>query len=81
MKLPSGVTVEGLTLRLEQEEDSCGRADVDGQVLEVDFQDAGGGHYYVLKTDRWAVDSSDASLFNWLAEVCNKLDKNEVFQS
>lgn len=38
-----------------QDGDSCS-PDID-QTLEIESQDAGGGTYYVIKTDRWAFDS------------------------
>jgi len=45
----------GGTLTFTQEGDSCSVKDL--QQLEVAVEDAGGGKYMVIKTDRWAIDS------------------------
>jgi hypothetical protein len=29
------------------------------QELDIEIQDGGGGYYYVLKTERWAIDNFD----------------------
>ncbi|WP_020476238.1 hypothetical protein [Zavarzinella formosa] len=36
-----------------QEPDSCGEGI---QLLDVSMEDAGGGKFFVIKTDRWAFD-------------------------
>jgi hypothetical protein len=75
MKLPKDVDISNMKITLTQDEDSCGEIDSPCQVLEVEFQDAGGGFYYILKTERWAVDS-DKSLFEDLDNICKELDNN-----
>lgn len=39
-----------------QDEDTGGRIDELGQSIAIRLQDAGGGPYYVIETDRWAID-------------------------
>ena len=80
LKLPKGIHLNDLKMTLTQDEDSCGRTGIEDQVLEVEFQDAGGGFYYVLKTDRWAIDQDDLSLFKALGEMCEELDKVSIFK-
>lgn len=41
-----------------QEPDSCDSAQLD-QTLYISTDDAGGGSYVILKTDRWALDRDD----------------------
>lgn len=43
---------------LEQENDSCDMQR-DGQFMEIESQDAGGGVYFYLSTKRWAFESID----------------------
>lgn len=52
-----------LTHTYQQPEDSCGRAGVDDQDLSVNVEDAGGGPYLVIKTDRWALDGDAIDAF------------------
>jgi len=75
MKLPKGIHLNDMKISLAQDEDSCGRTGIEDQVLEVEFQDAGGGFYYILKTDRWAVDKEDHSLFNYFDNICTEIDE------
>lgn len=42
--------------------DSCQEVDV-SQLLSIEAIDAGGGHYIVIKTDRWAIDATDIDGF------------------
>lgn len=42
-----------------QEEDCCGRPEVDIQDLTISTEDGGGGSYLVLKTKRWALDGDE----------------------
>jgi hypothetical protein len=66
--VPKTVRVEGLTMTFSQDSDSNqSSSDGAGQELVVSIEDAGGGTYVVLKTDRWAVDADE---LGWLAEVC-----------
>lgn len=45
------------SITLTQEPDSCGPDAT--QVLEIITDDAGGGPFLVLKTERWALDRDD----------------------
>ena len=80
MNLPKGIGINDMKITLAQDEDSCGRTGHQDQVLEVEFQDAGGGFYYVLKTERWAIDQDDLSLFKALGDMCKELDKGSIFK-
>ena len=53
MNLPKGISVSSITF--QQEADSCDEP-YNVQYLDVTVEDAGGGQYYVIKTERWAVD-------------------------
>ena len=55
MTTPNKPELFGGTFTFTQDADSCSVGD--GQQLEVTVEDAGGGKYLVIKTDRWAVDS------------------------
>jgi len=46
-----------------QDQDSCGDTGDSFQTLIVDIEDAGGGNYLILKTDRWAIDPDDIDAF------------------
>jgi len=48
-----------LTALFVQDQDSCGPSEDKEQALEVEVTDAGGGPYFVLRTDRWALDPAD----------------------
>jgi hypothetical protein len=53
----------GVTIVYEQVNDACDRSDL-GQDLTVSVNDAGGGPYIVIQTDRWAIgESSDIDAF------------------
>lgn len=54
-----------------QENDSCDSGNL-GQALEVVIDDAGGGHFFVLKTERWATDDQE-EVAQLLATVRTKL--------
>jgi hypothetical protein len=56
-KLPKSVRVAEISITLMQEPDSCGLDEI--QVLRISTEDAGGGPFVVLKTDRWALDKTD----------------------
>jgi hypothetical protein len=61
------VAVNKVSVEYTQEADS----NSDGlQLLEVSTEDAGGGVYYVLKTERWAFDN-----LNDLIKVLNDFEK------
>jgi hypothetical protein len=53
-----GITVlsSKLTVNYHQEPDSL---DTEDQLLELTTEDAGGGMYYVLKTERWAFEDPE----------------------
>lgn len=45
-----------LKLTLTQDEDCCGRSEIDTQSIEIETMDGGGGAYLVISTERWALD-------------------------
>ena len=53
-----GITVlsSKLTVNYHQEPDAL---DTEDQLIELTTEDAGGGMYYVLKTERWAFNDPD----------------------
>ena len=55
-----------------QDGDSCGGEETQDLTVEVD--DAGGGCFVILKTDRWALDLDELQAFidrlKWCAEQC-----------
>lgn len=58
MKLPKGISLTEWTCEFYQENDTCDKHQDTGQVLKITAIDGGGGHFLVLKTDRWAVDTA-----------------------
>lgn len=50
--------VENWQVTLSQEADGCA-PDQNDQFLELSSHDAGGGAYYVIKTERWAFDNAE----------------------
>lgn len=61
---------------MQQGADSCAPTD-SIQYLEVTLDDAGGGHYVVLKTDRWAIDPDQLIDFaKYLKKLCEQGDKS-----
>ena len=63
----TGVTVSNISVTLSQDEDCCGRAGAPGQDLIIETNDAGGGHYMVFITRRWALDHDELDTFK---ETC-----------
>lgn len=72
-----------------QEGNSC--SDVDSERLEVKFDDAGGGYFYILKTEQFAFDSDGddmVQLIGMLKDVCDsndihwnkECDRNQVIE-
>ena len=60
-----------------QETDSCGNADID-QTLTVEFDSAGAGCFYKLKTDAWSMDEKDGpSLWRHVENICKRNDRIE----
>lgn len=55
MKITSEVDLEKVILEYSQAPDSCSKDDM-SQTLTIGTEDAGGGQYLVLKTERWAID-------------------------
>jgi len=53
------VKLSEVKLIFTQEEDTAGRANELGQDLIVRMIDAGGGHYTVIETERWAMDKPE----------------------
>lgn len=65
--------VEG-HLEFSQERDSCDPGkDEDLQSLRATIENGGGGYYWVLKTDRWAVDKDDKRVEKCLSRVLKSL--------
>lgn len=56
MSTPAEIITQEFKLVFTQDNDSCDDSQ-DGQFLEIKTQDAGGGTYYVLSTERWAFDN------------------------
>lgn len=48
-------------LTYDQDGDSCGGPDY--QSITIKTMDAGGGHYLVIETDRWAINREDIDAF------------------
>jgi hypothetical protein len=57
--------VEEMQVTYTQENDSCDSSSFPQQ-LELSTDDAGGGKFIVIKTERWAIDSIDE-----LVEILN----------
>lgn len=50
------IKLEELKATYSQENDSCDPDNL-GQDIEISTQDAGGGNYYIIKTNRWAFEN------------------------
>lgn len=73
----SGVTLASAAETWLQDSDSCESSDI-GQSIEVFTEDAGGGAYIVIKTDRWAIDREDVGKFcEALLRVCDRVGDGE----
>jgi len=60
-----------------QDSDNCQRDEM-GQFIDVLTQDAGGGAYIVIKTERWAMDEEDIDRFcEALKRVCRRVGDGE----
>lgn len=71
LQLPTGTMIERFVLL--QDSDSCQSPDDGPQRLEILVEDAGGGAYVILKTDRWACDNVDlAALTAALHTLCQE---------
>lgn len=56
----------------EQEEDCCGRAEVESQYLRAFTRDGGGGYYVVIGSRRWAFDGRNAG-HELIDRICDDL--------
>jgi hypothetical protein len=65
------VSIEQITVKYMQEPDSNSSEGL--QFLEISTEDAGGGIYFVLKTDRWAFDNIDS-----LIKVLSDFNKRAI---
>lgn len=65
------VLIQRLSVTYEQPSDSC-EEDGGGQTLKISTDDAGGGAFAVIETERWAVEPEDAE---WLAQVIKEICK------
>jgi len=65
-----GVEIAETEFTFSQDVDSCQDPNDICQVLKVFTQDAGGGSYICIKTDRWAIDTEDIDKF---AEMLKKI--------
>lgn len=66
------IEIEEMVITYAQDGDSCDGED--SQLLEIKTQDAGGGKYYVIKTNRWAVDNPK-ELINIFRDFQSRLSK------
>jgi len=65
----SKVQIASAKVTLYQKNDSCDIGK-DGQHLNIEIIDGGGGPYLVLETKRWAVDMDEIqALINKLSEI------------
>lgn len=51
------ISLDKLVITQTQDADCCDSNDY--QHIEISFEDGGGGHFIVIKTDRWAFDSPE----------------------
>jgi len=72
-KPPEGIKLTGIQVTFSQENDSCSPTSEFGQDLTLLVEDAGGGPYIVMSTERWAINEEDV---DWLAAVSKELLKN-----
>lgn len=70
--------VSRVQIEYYQESDSCS-SNTDGQELIVFTEDAGGGPFIVIKTERWAIDAEDIDLFcNELKMIIKKANNEDL---
>ena len=65
--IPKEITIEEMRIVYAQESDSCDPGDP-GQQLEIFSQDAGGGKFLCIKTDRWAIDNDEYTTLTQILE-------------
>jgi hypothetical protein len=70
----SPISVETISAKYVQEADNNDDSN-DLQSLEIETQDAGGGVYYVLKTERWAFDNIE-EVVKVLTDFQNRAKQN-----
>ncbi len=63
IKLPKDVEISGAEFNLYQPSDSCDSEGC-GQNLKIKLDDAGGGHFVVISTERWAMDVDEIETFS-----------------
>jgi hypothetical protein len=66
--------LEGVTLTFTQDTDCCDMTGNGCQTLRVTTEDGGGGSYFVLETERWAIDPPE-DLLDLLKEVERSIKK------
>jgi len=76
LKLPDDVIIEKIVF--SQPIDNCQSSkDGDEQILEVEFHNGGGGYFYRLSSDAWAVDSDNDNLQKLLSYICKLNDESQ----
>lgn len=70
MKVPKGVFVTSVTL--SQEDDSCGSAG-ERQSMAIEVADAGAGHFSVVRTKAWSMESGHGACIGDIAATMCKL--------
>ena len=55
--------IESVRVEYSQDQDSCAGSRDPLQLLDIECINAGGGHYLVIETERWAIDETDIDGF------------------
>ena len=50
--------IADLTVTFNQEPDTCDGESIGGQDIEIEAIDSGAGHFFRIKTERWAIDDA-----------------------
>ena len=50
------MNIETITMLVTEEADCCAPGGTSVNEIEITTEDGGGGHYAVIKTQRWAID-------------------------
>jgi len=66
------ILLNEVVFKFEQSPDDCGPNE--DQYLDVEIVDGGAGKYFVLKTERWAIDNIDElkTLFEKISKVIDQ---------
>lgn len=56
--------IEYLRIQYGQDTDACDETRNSVQTLDIECINAGGGHYLVIETERWAIDETDIEGFS-----------------